>query len=565
MQCKKILRPKGFTLTELLVVVLVIAILAAISMPLYNRAIERSRASDALRVIALAAAKQETFLNNNERMALNFDELGTPVRNLTGTAPTIGSFTYTLHPACIAARRTTGTFTVFRNFHTNEEACFGAGCWVLNNMVPTVTLDQLPEGCDLEPVVEPPCQPWGAGVQDSKLCKDIASTSSESNKGSGKESVGQKYTSGTAYLICEASCEGPIKCRWDYSDCKDDPLPCTLECKPGWILHEEACRCDCKLECEIAGQCFDKYGGGTEQIKCVELNNMGGTGNNDGSSVGTGPGGSGGGGGSWTSGTAKRICKDSCQGPAECTPWDTSNCSSDCVGCGCCGPGECCTNTQTCLPDPDKPAPQTVACGVEPPNGTLNNPKESCDTCAGTKISGWVVKTPGCPREWTLNDGTCNCTGSTCCYDTTFSICRLKVPCGPETQTRPCPNGQPGVQTQTRTMQPSGQACPTHIWGPWGATIKVGSQYQWVAGAWDNSQCIIGCSECTCPYNEISVKEYVNGVHTGNTICVPCSAPKVANGSTITVSGETYLPGTYCICPIVTVVSGGSQTVVIVK
>ena len=70
---------KAFTLIELLVVILIIGILAAVALPQYQKAVEKSRAAQAISLVKSVAQAQQAYYLANGTYATGFDELAVEI------------------------------------------------------------------------------------------------------------------------------------------------------------------------------------------------------------------------------------------------------------------------------------------------------------------------------------------------------------------------------------------------------------------------------------------------------------------------------------------------------
>ena len=98
----------GFTLIELMIVVAVIGILAAIAYPSYQDSIRKSRRADAKSALLDAAQRQERFFTENNQYTAT---LGTGGLNLSATT-TDGYYTLAITNATANAAGRISTFTM---------------------------------------------------------------------------------------------------------------------------------------------------------------------------------------------------------------------------------------------------------------------------------------------------------------------------------------------------------------------------------------------------------------------------------------------------------------------
>lgn len=101
---------RGFTLMEVLVAVMILAILIAMSVPMYERAVEKSRVAE---VSALLKRISESKLRTMDSMGLTtFTASSFGLSQLDVTVPSSEDFTYSLYPSsypnAVCAKRSRG-------------------------------------------------------------------------------------------------------------------------------------------------------------------------------------------------------------------------------------------------------------------------------------------------------------------------------------------------------------------------------------------------------------------------------------------------------------------------
>ena len=140
---------RGFTLFEVLVVVIILGTLAVIAVPTYNKVIRKSRVSDGLHVLDMLVNAQDKYYIEHGYYAENITSLGAPFKEIRTADPShpfvdivTTNFTYSknFRKNCIEARSNVGgTYTLIKNFQKRDKVvCTGADCANVEDYVDAV-------------------------------------------------------------------------------------------------------------------------------------------------------------------------------------------------------------------------------------------------------------------------------------------------------------------------------------------------------------------------------------------------------------------------------------------
>lgn len=108
---------KGFTLIELLVVVLIIGILSSVALPQYTKAVEKSRASEAITLLKSIGDAKEVYVMSNGNSPTTFADLDISFTSSNGSAATGSRFetkNFTYYLGTFMCNNVSSAVTAFR-------------------------------------------------------------------------------------------------------------------------------------------------------------------------------------------------------------------------------------------------------------------------------------------------------------------------------------------------------------------------------------------------------------------------------------------------------------------
>ena len=141
---------RAFTLTELLIVVIVIGVLSAVTLPKFTRVIENRKVTEAEEIMSAVRTEQERRCAMDKNYTLKFDNLSDVVSSSNTKNYNTKNYTYSLQDEGISAQSKKGNYTLkMLSYQDGSLCCSGADCAKLNKNYPSCDgLTFPPSGCE---------------------------------------------------------------------------------------------------------------------------------------------------------------------------------------------------------------------------------------------------------------------------------------------------------------------------------------------------------------------------------------------------------------------------------
>ena len=125
---------RGFTLIELMIVVLVIAVLAGIALSGYNNQVRKSRRTEAKQILSDLSLKQEKYRSNNATYGTTIQIGGVATAKyytvtMVASSNTGTNYTFTAVPSGDQAKDSCGTLTLKMELGVLKKEPTTEGCW----------------------------------------------------------------------------------------------------------------------------------------------------------------------------------------------------------------------------------------------------------------------------------------------------------------------------------------------------------------------------------------------------------------------------------------------------
>ena len=224
---------RAFTLTELLIVVIVIGVLSAVTLPKFNRVIENRKVTEAEEMMSAVRMEQERRCTLDQNYTTNFSNLSDVIASANTK-----NYTYSLQAQGISAKSASGDYTLkILSYEDGSYCCTGAGCKKLNKNYPDCDTLSFPtsncagtEGGTGEPGTDP---------GETPECTDGEVKGSQACNGCGTQTT-QKCVGGKWTNVLGACSKTAEECA-PKPQCPTKPADAVKQCECGTVTASHKC------------------------------------------------------------------------------------------------------------------------------------------------------------------------------------------------------------------------------------------------------------------------------------------------------------------------------------